>query len=140
MIQYIKVTPIHYKTLSKKDTILKIEVNNLYVCSLKDFLLQFLDKRDNFANKNEKFYNSAIKKVLTITSSMSHELFATVMQARDTYPELKKYFYKEHSNVTWEKFLTKFELWIDTRFSTENTLGGSGIAVEKMVCYFNLKK
>ena len=58
--------------------------------------------------------------------------FAAGLQARDIYPELKQYFYKEHSNVTWEGFLTaKFGLWIDTRSSTDNTLHGSGIAVEK---------
>ena len=49
---------------------------------------------------------------------------------RDIYPELKKYFYKENFNVTWEEFLTtKCELWIDARSSGENTLHGSGSAV-----------
>ena len=34
--------------------------------------------------------------------------------------------------MTWEEFLTtKFGLWIDTRSSTDNTLHGSGRAVEK---------
>ena len=34
--------------------------------------------------------------------------------------------------MTWEEFLTtKFELWIDTRSSTDNTLHGSGMAVDK---------
>ena len=34
--------------------------------------------------------------------------------------------------MTWEYFLTtKFRLWIDTRSSTDNTLYGSGKAVEK---------
>ena len=48
------------------------------------------------------------------------------------YPELKKYFYKEHSNVTWGEFLiTKFALWIDTRSSIDNTLHGSGRRVDK---------
>ena len=47
-------------------------------------------------------------------------------------PSVKKHFYKEHSNVTWEEFLTtKFELWTDTRSNTDNTLHGSGKAVEK---------
>ena len=39
-------------------------------------------------------------------------------------------FYREHSNVTWEVFLTtKFGLWIDTCSSTDNTLHGSGRTV-----------
>ena len=52
-ISHTKVTSIHYQTMSKKDTTWKIDVNNLSVCSLQDLLLLFLDKRDDFANKNE---------------------------------------------------------------------------------------
>ena len=37
---------------------------------------------------------------------MPHQLFAAGLQGKDIYSELKKYFYKEHSNVTWEEFLT----------------------------------
>ena len=70
-----------------------------------------------------------------------YQLFAGGLQSRDIYPKLKKYFYREHSNVTLEKFLTtKSGLWIDTRSSTDNTLHGSGRAVEKVAYYFRLKK
>ena len=63
---------------------------------------------------------------------MHHQLFAAGLQARDIYPEIKKYFYKEHSDVTCEEFLTtKFGLWMDTRSSPNNTLHGSGRTVEK---------
>ena len=51
-ILYTKVESIHYQTLFKKDTIWKIDVNNLSVRSFQGFLLLFLDKRDDFANKN----------------------------------------------------------------------------------------
>ena len=72
---------------------------------------------------------------------MPHQLSAAGLQARDIYPELKKYCYKENSNVTWEEFLTtKFGLWIDTRLSTDNTLLGSGRAVEKVAYYFRSRK
>ena len=72
---------------------------------------------------------------------MPHQLFAAGLQARDIYPELKKYFYREHSNVTWEEFLTtKFGLWIDTRSSTNNTLHGSGRAVEKSGVLLQIKR
>ena len=72
---------------------------------------------------------------------MPHQLFAAGLQARDIYPELKKYFYREHSNVTWEEFLTtKFGLWIDTRSSTNNTLHGSGRAVEKSGILLQIEK
>ena len=127
LFPYTKVTLIHYQTLSKKDTTWKTDVNNLSVHSLQGLLLLFLDKRDDFANKNKEFYNPIIKKMLTTINGMPHQLFAAGLQVRAIYPELKKSFYKEHSNVTWKGFLTtKFGLWIDTRLSTDNTLHSSG--------------
>ena len=131
-IPYTKVTPIHYQTLSKKDTIWKTDVNNLSVCSLQGLLLLFLDKRNDFANKNEEFYNPSIKKISVTINGMPHQLFTAGLQTRDIYPEINKYFYREHSNVTWEEFLTtKFTLRIDTRSSTDNILHSSSRAVEK---------
>ena len=131
-IPYTKVTSIHYQTLSKKNNTWKIDVNNLSVRSLQGLLLLFLDKRYDFANKNKKLYNPSIKKILVTINGMPHHLFAAALQAREIYPELKKYFYLENSDVTWEDFLTtKFALWIDTRSSIDNTLHGGGRAVEK---------
>ena len=91
-IPYTKVELIHYRTLSKKDTIWKIDMNNLSVCSLQGLLLLFIDKRDDFANKNEEFYNPSIKKILVTINGMPHQFFAARLQARDIYPELKKVF------------------------------------------------
>ena len=91
-IPYTKVTLIHYQTLSKKDTTWKIDVNNLSVHSLQGLLLLFLDKRDDFANKNEEFYNSSIKKILVTINGMPYQLFAAGLQARDIYPEIEKFF------------------------------------------------
>ena len=140
-IPYIKVTSIHYQTLSNKNTTWKVDVNNLSVCSLQGLLLLFLDKRDDFTNKNEEFYNPSIKKILTTINEVPHQLFAAGLQARDIYPELKTYFYKENSNVTWEDFLTtKFGLWTDTRLSTDNTLHGSSRAVEKSGILLQIEK
>ena len=99
-IPYTKVTSIHYWKLSKKDTTLKIDVNNLSVRSLQGLLLLFFDKRDDFANKNEEFYNPSIKKILVTINGMPHQLFVAGLQAREIYPKLKKYFYKENSDVT----------------------------------------
>ena len=136
-----KVISFHYQTLSKKDTTWKIDVSNLSVRSLQGLLLLFLDKFDDFANKNEEFYNPSIKNVLAAVNGMPRQLFATGLQARDIYPELRKYFYKEHSNVTWEEFLTtKFGLWIDARWGTDNTLCSSGRAVEKSGILLQIEK
>ena len=43
--------------------------------------------------------------------------------------------------MTWEYFLTsKFLLWIDTRSSIDNTLRGSGRAVEKRGLLLQIEK
>ena len=63
------------------------------------------------------------------------------LQGREIYPKLRKYFYKENSDVTWEDFLkTNFALWIDTRSSIHNTLHGSGRAVKKSGILLQIKK
>ena len=74
-IPYAKVTSIHYQALSKKDIVWKIDVNNLSVQSLQGLLLLFLDKHDDFANKNEEFYNPSIKKILVSINGMPHQLY-----------------------------------------------------------------
>ena len=141
-MSYTKVTSIHYQALSKKDTTWKIDVYNLSVWSFQGLLLLFLEKLDDdFANKNKEFYNPSIKKILVTINGMPHQLSAAGLQARDIYPELKKYFYKEHSNVTCEDFLTtKFALWIDTRSSIDNTLHGSGRTVGKSGILLQIEK
>ena len=68
-IPYTKVTLIHYQTLSRNDTAWKIDLNNLSVRSLQGLLL---DKRDDFGNKNEEFYNPSIKKILTTINGIPH--------------------------------------------------------------------
>ena len=141
LICYTKVTSIHHQTLSKKDTTWKIDVNNLSVRSLQGLLLLFLDKSDDFANKNEEYYNPNINNISVMINGIFLELYRLRLQARDIYPELKKYFYKENSDVTWKGFLTtKFALWIDTRLSTNNTLPGSGRAVEKTGTLLQIEK
>ena len=87
---------MHYQTLSKKDTIWKIDVNNLSVSSLQALLLLFLEKRDDFANKNEEFYNPSIKKILVMINGDPHQLFKAGLQTRDIYPELKFFFTKNN--------------------------------------------
>ena len=85
LIPYMKITFMHYQTLSKKDTTWKIDINNLSVCSLQGLLFLLLDDRDNSADKNEEFYNLTIKNVLATTNGMHHQLFAVGIEARDIY-------------------------------------------------------
>ena len=67
-------------------------MNNLFDRLLQVLLLLFLDKRDDFANKNKDFQNQRFKKILTTINGMPHQLFAAGLQARDIYQELKKIF------------------------------------------------
>ena len=89
-------------------------MNNLFIHSLQGLLLLFLDESNDIGNKNKEFYNTSIEKILRTINRMPHQHFTAGLQARDIYPEVRKYFYREHSNVTWDEFLTKkFALWID---------------------------
>ena len=56
-----KLTLIHYQTLSKRDTIRKID-NNFSALSMQGLLLLFLDEHDEFANKNEEFTTLSLRK------------------------------------------------------------------------------
>ena len=47
--------------------------------------------------------NFTIKKVLE-ANGIPHQVLVVGLQVKDIYLELKKYFYKKHSNVTWEEF------------------------------------
>ena len=110
-ISYTKVTSTQYQALSKKEIVWKIDVNNLSCRSLQGLLLVFLDKRDDFVNKNEEFYNPSIKKSVVTINRMPHQLYKSDLGVRNIYPELKKYFYKETYDVNHEEFLsTKFGL------------------------------
>ena len=108
---------------------------------MQGLLLLFFDKRDDFADKNEEFYNLSINETSVLINGISLQLYRAGLQARDIYPELKQYFYKENSDVTWEEFLTtKYALWIDTRSITNNILHGSGRAVEKSGILLQIEK
>ena len=123
---------VHHQAFSKKNENWKIGINNLSVRSLQGLLLLFVDKQNNFANENEKFYNPSIKKILTTINGIPHQLYPGGVLSRDIFPEAKKYFYKPDSDVTWGEFLTtKFGLWIDVRPSNDNGLHGSGRTVER---------
>ena len=74
------------QALSKKDSAWKIDVNNLSVRSLQNLLFLFLDKHDDFANKNEEFYNPSLNKILVTINGMPHQLYAGGLGTRDIYP------------------------------------------------------
>ena len=77
------------------DTTQKIDVKNLSVLSFQGVLLLFLDKRYEFAYRNERFYNPSIPSIeegLATINGMPHQLFAGDLEARYVCHELKKFF------------------------------------------------
>ena len=54
-----------------------IDVNNFSVRSLQGLLSLFLDKHNNFANKNEEFWNPSINNILVAINGMPHQLHAS---------------------------------------------------------------
>ena len=52
---------------------------NLSVRSLQGLLLLFLDKSNDFGNKNEEFYNTIIKRIVVTINGMPHQLCADVL-------------------------------------------------------------
>ena len=52
VILYTKVTSIYYQILSKKDTVWKIDLNNLSNGSLQGLILVVPDKREDFTEMN----------------------------------------------------------------------------------------
>ena len=91
-IPYTKITAVHHQTLSKKSENWKIDINNLSVRSLQGLLLLFVDKQNDFANENEKFYNPSIKKILTTINGIPHQLYPGGVLSRDIFPEAKSIF------------------------------------------------
>ena len=85
-VPYTQVKSIHYKILSKNDTTWKIDVNNLPVRSLQGLILLFFDKRDGFANKNDKIYKSSAKKILTEINGMPNNFSSVCLQAKNILP------------------------------------------------------
>lgn len=71
----IPLTKVILMQKTDKDTILKIGVVNLSFRLLHDFLLLFIDKRDQVSSKNKKLYNLIIKKGLISINDIPHQLF-----------------------------------------------------------------
>ena len=73
----------------------------------------------NLKMRIENYTNLArIEKCLITINGMPHQLFAAGMQVRNIYQELRKYFYKEHSNVTLEEFWAT-KIWALDRYTVQ---------------------
>ena len=127
-IPYTFITHDKHEVLNKKDSTWPIEVITS-AQNLQGILLLFKDSQatTNFSYKNKQFYNPTIKTVSISIGGHSNKLYSGGILPRHIFTEIKKYFYKEHSDIDEGEFLTtKFGLWVDFRTSQENALHGSG--------------
>ena len=67
-------------------------MSNLSIRSLGELLLLFINKRDDFGNKNEELYNPSIKKILTAINEMPHQPFCSWPAGHEHLPRVKKVF------------------------------------------------
>ena len=54
--------------------------DNNAVYKISDIILKY-DKHDDFANKNEEFYNPSIKKILVTINGMPHQVYVGGLEA-----------------------------------------------------------
>ena len=93
----------------------------------KVLLLLFHRGSDKFCIQGGKFLQPNGKKVNVIIDGDPHQLLQGSILPRNMYQEIGKRFLRENSDVSFEEYLTtKYELWIDTRSSTDNKLHSSG--------------
>ena len=127
-LPYTFITHDKHEVFNKKDSTWPIEIITT-AQNLQGILLLFRNSQvtTNFSYKNEQFYNPTIKTVLISIGGHSNKLYSGGILPRHIFTEIKKYFYKEHSDIDEGEFLTtKFGLWVDFRMSQENALHGSG--------------
>ena len=95
----------------------------------------------NYLVKNSQKSNVKLLLQIKILCETSKFKIYFPKYCRDIYPESRKNFYKEPSNLTWEEVLTtNVRLWVHTRTNKDNTPHGSGRTVEKMEFCLKLKR
>lgn len=112
---------------NKKDTLWNFNFNKP-ARSLRGILMLFKKPQTDYAHDPEKFYNPKITKVLCSVQGKPHQVYASGMEARHHFPEIKKLF--EKGVVLDEYLTTKYGLWLDFRTSDDLSLHGSGRGLE----------
>ena len=141
-ILYDRVLRHRKITKNKSDTLWNINLN-IPARSMKGILMLFEDPN---RTSTEDYYNPQISKVEVTIEGVPNQLYSKGMLAYQQWDEITKYFaltskrdketdkvakdlYLSDTNI--EKYLTKqFALWLDLRFTDDNTLHGSGRRIE----------
>ena len=130
----------HFKTLTVSAATTLINENvNIPKRSMKGILLLFINDSADGARNSEQFMNPNISKVKVTIEGIANKLYPEGMRLSDQWEETKKHFMSEElkkthdCNLTMEKYYGDancFGLWIDLRTTEDNTLHGSGKALQ----------
>ena len=130
----------HFVTLNvAADTTLINENINYPKRSIKGILLLFITDHTDGAREAEKFENPDISNIKVTIEGINNKLYPEGMRMLDQWEEAKKHFMSEdikksHAcNVTIDKYYgdaDHFGLWVDLRTTEDNTLHGSGRALQ----------
>ena len=130
----------HFKTLNVTAATTLINENiNIPKRSMKGILLLFVTEYTDGTRDSEKFENPNISKIKVTIEGIANKLYPEGMRMLDQWNEAKKHFMtedikKSHDcNLTLEKYYgdaNHFGLWVDLRTTEDNTLHGTGKALQ----------
>ena len=130
----------HFKTLNVTAATTLINENiNIPKRSMKGILLLFVTEYTDGTRDSEKFENPNISKIKVTIEGIANKLYPEGIRMLDQWTEAKKHFMtedlkKSHDcNLTLEKYYgdaNHFGLWVDLRTTEDNTLHGTGKALQ----------
>lgn len=145
-IPYDNILFMEEKNVNKSDTVWNWELGGAYQ-SMKGVLVLFVDPADggeDYDRDSEKFYNPKITSVSTRIDGRSNQVYENGMKPEDQFDEIYRYFadgkYRPLMNIVknghfadvtlGEYLTTKYALWIDLRTTEDNSLHGTGRAID----------
>jgi len=130
----------HFKTVAVTAASTLINENiNFPRRSIKGFLLLFISDYTDGARDSEKFENPNISKVKVTIEGIANKVYPTSMRQLDQWEEIKKHFMGEELKKTHDCYMNMekyygdknhYALWLDLRTTEDNTLHGSGKALQ----------
>ena len=130
----------HFKTVNvgRTDTLINENIN-FPKRSIKGILLLFVTDHTDGTRDSEKFENPKISKVKVTIEGIANKLHPEGMRLLDHWEEIKKHFMSEDVKKTQDCYMDiekyygqddHYGLWVDLRTTEDNTLHGSGKALQ----------
>lgn len=139
-IPYTSGTSIHYRHGLKR-LLGRLILTNCQFIYYKTCCYYFLISVVNLWTNMKSFTTLISREFLKTINGMSHQFFAAGMQVKYIYLNLRKWFYKEHSNETW--WISNIKIWT-MDWSHAGVLTKTFMVVveqwKKVTFYFKLKR